>query len=540
MHRKKLNLAVGTGLLILLAGSLVFAALLDANEFAILLRTIGVGAISGAFAIAFSVPLLMVIRTRDRSSRFRSAVIWCLVPLALLPPYLTVGYWDAAFGKMGWLTSSQDQSLRPLFSGYSAAVWVYAMSLTPQLTLLMLFTVGRRKQYEDQASLEASPWAVIWSLTLPRWSPAIAACLIWSTIVCAREIDVSDLYQIGTLAEHIYLGYATGIGNLSGDLENATAPAWQLHVAVMSFLCLLAGTAILLFPWGALSNALSQEAEASRFRSPRSRQTCWTLAAVLVLVLLITIPAVNVISNVGLQIVSTEQTARMTWSWSNAANAITKVSGDHADAFGWSAIIASLTATALVLLLLPTIWWARGSRTAAALLPLVLIVACGISGPGIGQFVSQCFAAASWPLAQWIYDRTVFPAVLAGAVFALPLSAIGIWLIVRAISFEITDHAATEGLGHWRQFAEFVVHSNRSRIGGVWLLIFAFCFGEISATSAVVPPGVETIGQVVLGKLHAGVDESTAALTILLTTAVIVLVIMGGWMIAASARRNRV
>jgi len=65
---------------------------------------------------------------------------------------------------------------------------------------------------------------------------------------------------------------------------------------------------------------------------------------------------------------------------------------------------------------------------------------------------------------------------------------------------------------------------------GIWMLIVAICFSELSASQMVLPPGIETVPQVTLGKLHAGVNETTAALS-LLTIGLVVAIAMTAWII---------
>jgi len=68
--------------------------------------------------------------------------------------------------------------------------------------------------------------------------------------------------------------------------------------------------------------------------------------------------------------------------------------------------------------------------------------------------------------------------------------------------------------------------------------VAAFCFAELSATQMVLPPGIDTVPRLALGMLHAGVNESTAALTIVTLLPVLVLAILAQICFAAD-RRNR-
>ena len=130
-----------------------------------------------------------------------------------------------------------------------------------------------------------------------------------------------------------------------------------------------------------------------------------------------------------------------------------------------------------------------------------------------------------------MYDQTILPAVLANSVFVWPIAVIGTWSIVSRVPQNQLEHAKTENASALRRGVEFGGRQNARTLFGLWILLGAICFGELSATQMVLPPGIETVPQVTLGKLHAGVDEATAALTIL-TTGLIVAIAGLGWIIA--------
>ena len=92
-----------------------------------------------------------------------------------------------------------------------AAIWIHATSLGPLLALLLVVQLGfNRRIYEEQGLIDASRWTVFWSITLPRVWPTILVAMMWGIISVSREIAVTDIYQIGTIAEQIYLGYSLG------------------------------------------------------------------------------------------------------------------------------------------------------------------------------------------------------------------------------------------------------------------------------------------------------------------------------------------
>ena len=67
---------------------------------------------------------------------------------------------------------------------------------------------------------------------------------------------------------------------------------------------------------------------------------------------------------------------------------------------------------------------------------------------------------------------------------------------------------------------------------GTLLLTFALSFGELSASQLVLPPGIDTLPRLMLGLLHAGVDEITAAIAILIAATIFVVTLFAYGLIA--------
>ena len=381
--------------------------------------------------------------------------------------------------------------------------------------------------------MEASAWQVFFHITLRRLLPLAMLSGLWGIVVCSREIAVTDLYQIGTLAEQLYLGYALNqpggtAGNWTADqLAQAGNIGWPILLSIFSALAAVATLAAHMF------NRQIQENRdlAGAFPQRQARGSKLAMAAaVLMLLLLVAIPMFNVVYRVGLAVETSDQGPSLVWQTSNAVLAISKTATDHKDAFYWSAIIALTSSTIVLLTAFASCWLARGRKSYAGTLILVWVALCGCSGPAIGITISQWFAASSLSPVIWLYDQTILPAVLANLFFVWPIAVIGTWAIVSRVPKDQLDHAETENAGALRRGVEFGIRQNASTLFGLWILLGAICFGELSATQMVLPPGIETVPQVTLGKLHAGVDEATAALTIL-TTGLIVAIAWLGWII---------
>ena len=531
-YRRVGQLPILAGLLAIIAGVLFFCAQPNQREIGIRTLLLGVGASSLAFPLA----AVSAWAIRESAVTGRWLLRACIV-LAVIPVYLNVGYQDAAIGKLGWLTSNGDQVLTPLFSGWPAAAWAHATSLLPQFTLLILFGLGTKRTYEEQGLMEASAWQVFFHITLRRLLPLAMLSVLWGIVVCSREIAVTDLYQIGTMAEQLYLGYALNqpggtAGNWTADqLAQAGNVGWPISLSMFFALAAVATLAADMFNRQIQENKDLTSAVGQRHPHHVNSSKLPMAATVFMLLLLVAIPMFNVVYRVGLAVETSAQGPSLVWQTSNAISAISKTASDHKDAFYWSTIIALTSSTLVLLTAFVGCWVARGRTGFAGALILVWVTLCGCSGPAIGITISQWFAASVLTPVIWLYDQTILPAVLANSIFVWPIAVIGTWAIVSRVPKDQLDHAETENVGALRRGVGFGIRQNGRTLVGLWILLGAICFGELSATQMVLPPGIETVPQVTLGKLHAGVDEATAALTIL-TTGLIVAIAWLGWIIA--------
>ncbi len=526
------NLPTWAALLAVIAGVLFFCA--HSSEREIATRTIALGLTASALAFPLAALTAWAIRETNLLGRWLLRACICL---AVVPVYLNVGYQDAALGKLGWLTSSSNQVLTPLFSGWPAAAWAHATSLMPQFTLLILFSLGSKRTYEEQGLMEASAWQVFLNITLRRLLPLALLSLMWGIVVCSREIAVTDLYQIGTMAEQLYLGYALNqpggmAGNWTADqLAQTGNIGWAICLSLFFALASVATLAVGLFNQQIYENKELTLAIPQRPPNDSNGSRMAIATAACMLLLLIAIPTFNVVYRVGLAVETTAEGPALAWHWSNALSSVIRTAPDHSNAFYWSSIIAMISSTVVLLSAFGACWQSRDSVFYAIVTLLIWVALCGVSGPRIGITISEWFAASRLPLAHWLYDQTVIPSALANAFFIWPVAVIGMWAAVARIPQHQIDHARTEKIGKLRRGVEFGILQNARALLGLWILLWAISFGELSATQMVLPPGIETVPQVTLGKLHAGVDETTSALTIL-TTGLIVAIALLGWIIA--------
>ena len=131
---------------------------------AVFLRTVMLGVCASLIAVPLGGLIAWVCSADGFISRM---LLIASLALLLVPMFIHVSGWDAAFGKLGWLTSSQGQVLVPLVSGWTAASWIHGLAAAPQVALILL--IGLRtgnRSYEEHALLETSATSVFWSCLL--------------------------------------------------------------------------------------------------------------------------------------------------------------------------------------------------------------------------------------------------------------------------------------------------------------------------------------------------------------------------------------
>lgn len=512
---------------------LIVIGLATENDRAVALRTFGLGLAAALIAVPLGGLLAWVALGQGIISRL---TMFATLLLLVVPVFLHVSTWDAALGRLGWLTATEGQVLIPLVSGLRAAAWVHGVAAAPQIAVLILIgLMNGRRTFEEQALLETSPLGVFWHVTLPRLLPVVVLSVLWTLIVCSREIAATDLYQVGTLAEQIYLGFSLGqINALGGNwtpeqMEAAGNLSPNLTIMLIAWLAVTA--VIVFFQLTQLETLSDQQLPLKQIRQTQTKDrngSCKSAVGLGLLLILVVVPLCNLIVRCCFFVKPVDGVPTSSYSLSQLATTMRRAIFDYTNEFQWSLVIAAVSATVIVGVAVAISWLARKSRTWQILFAITLAISCAVPGPLLGSWITKLFTATDWPLVHWLFDRTICAPVLASVGFCWPLAPLLVWFVFRKIAADALEHSAIEGAGVRSQFWRFGVLGNGRALAGCWLITLTFCFGELSATQLVLPPGIDTIPRLMLGLLHAGVDEMTAALT-LVSVGVIGLVAGCGW-----------
>lgn len=507
----------------------------SASDRAVAWRTILLGLSASSVAIPLGGLIAWVCRGDGLIPR---TLLVSTFAILLVPMFIHVSGWDAAFGKLGWLTSTKGQILVPLVSGWTAASWIHGIAGAPQVALILLvgMSLGRRV-HEEQALLDTTPTKVFWTVTLRRLFPLLILSTIWIVVSCAREIAVTDIYQIGTLAEQVYLGYSLGINSIAGtwtedQLAEAGTLGVLLTVAVVAWLsvsafCLFMGLTHLEFV--ADSSRPIQRIAAGWKRN---------LIGLAVILVAVATPVANVILRACFYVRPVDGVPTQGYSIGQLFRSIRKSAFDYRDEFVWSFLIAVSSATLIIAIATVFAAIARRSRLAQLALVSTLAIACAMPGPYLGTMISHLFSSTDNASIAWLFNYTIAAPVLANIIFCWPVGALLVWFVFRSIPQDALESASVDGAGGIRRFLVFGLRANALSIAGCWLLSFAFGFGELSASHLVRPAGIDTVPRKMLGDLHAGVNEMTAGITIVTAFAIISVSLVGWSFIRLNHRPN--
>ena len=507
----------------IVVGVLLFATSSPA-DCAVAIRTIALGLSASAIAIPVGGLIAWVCRGSGLISR---AMFVCTMALLLIPMFIHVSGWDAAFGKLGWLTSTQGKVLQPIVSGWTAAAWIHGIAAAPQVAIVLLIgmTIGGRV-FEEQASLDADPVGVFWNVTFKRLWPLSILSVIWIVVSCAREIAVTDIYQIGTLAEQIYLGYSLGLNSIVGtwtpeQLAQAGDLGPMLTIVIIAWLA-LTGFCMFIF-----LTDLEFESQAIIPASIKRSSLPQKMVGIVLMLLTIAIPIGNVVIRACFYVRPVDGVPTQGYSIGQMWGAIRRSVSDYQNEFIWSFLIGAVSATLIIVLASWLAFAARRSRAFQIVFAILLAVSCALPGPWIGTTLSAVFAEVENETVRWLYNYTITAPVVANLIFCWPIGALVVWFVFRKIPQDALDSASVEGAGGMTNFFRFAIAGNVLAIAGCWLISFAFCFGELSASHIVRPAGMDTVPRKMLGDLHAGVNELTAGITIVTAFTVVVISLIG-------------
>ncbi len=435
----------------------------------------------------------------------RGAARLLLGLLLFVPLYLQAAAWQAGFGVQGWYTLARNAPM--WLEGWRAAIAVHAMAAVPWVVLIV--GTGLRlveAELEEQALMDGSLAQVFFQVTLRGTLPALGVAALWTMIVTAGEMTVTDLFSVRTYAEEVYTRAAVGLS--PGDAPLAALPG----MVVMGLLA-IAG---LIVCAGLVPKPRPPSARRPWiFSLGRLRWPATVVVAAAILILLV-VPLGSLIYKAGV-IVEQADTGRLRhWSVGKCLSIIAHAPWNNRRELGWSLLIGISAATAAVVAAIPLAWLARrgGLRSLPVLVATAICLA--VPGPVLGLAVIGLLNRPGWPPLVSLYDHSILAPWLVLLIRGLPAATFLLWHAFRTIPPELLEIAAMDGAGSLRRMWHVVLPLRRGALAVAWLVALAVALGDLAASILVVPPGVATLSIHLFGLLHYGVEDQVAGMSLAL------------------------
>ncbi len=496
-HRPIFGVFVAAGL----AASLPLLAA-DPRSRVLAVNTLLLAAAVSIASVIVGAPLAFVLGRTDAYGR-RGAML-VLVALLCLPLYLQAAAAQAAFGLQGWYTALAGGPV--LLTGWRGAIAVHTLAAIPWVVLIV--GIGLRlaePELEEEALLDAAPFAVFRRVTLRRSASAVGVAALWVAVATAGEMTVTDLFQIRTYAEQLYTEFA--LGDVLG------APPWRFAPSVAAVAWMIAAGLWL------VSRLIPPDRQISVRSCHEFRLGRWRMGVGLAMLaavgLLAGVPLTSLVVKVGMVVTREGSQLARHWSLEQAASLLAGSPTRFGREFGWTAACAVPAATGAVAIGVPLAWFALGGRLRAGLAGVVIALALAMPGPLLALGLIAIFNNPAYPWLIELYDHSLVPLWLAEAVRALPLATLVAWYALRTIPREHLESAKLEGAGAWTRFVRVALAERWPALAASWLVALVVAWGELAASILLVPPGVITLPIQVFGLIHYGVDDQVAAISLL-------------------------
>lgn len=478
----------------------------------------------GVLVIAMPISILLavgIVRTNMLGARWA----WLAVCSQLVVPlYALVGAWSAGFGTQGWWPLSQVAVAGSALAKLGAVTFVHSMAAIPSCVLILsLGLQWTRRSREEMALIEGGNANLVRRVLLPEMAGWIAAAGFWAIVPVLTEMVVTNLYQLPTLPEQVYLDISLG---------SASSRTYLVSVG----LCMLP----LLFAAWCLRKqlpALSTLAVQISQHPPRRlelRSWRWPLSAIVwtIIALLVGVPAINLMIKAGWQSQLDQSGAmRHHWSPSRFGQTLVETSTMFTSEFYWSAMLA--TASAIVALLsasaLRSPWVSGRSNLRRQCINMLCLLLIAMPGPLVASLMTQLFIQV--PVLGWFYDRTLLAPVMAQQTRLLPLAWLLVGGILSTIGQPAWEMAQVDQLSLWQRWHLLVWRPTWRLWLLAYLLLAAVSAGELSTHLLLLPPGVTTVAGRLFELLHFGMRYQDSGLCL----ALVVL----GWVVGIAVWKTR-
>lgn len=467
----------------------------------------------------------------QRTNLFGRSWAWIAIGSQLaVPLYVFAGGWSAGFGMQGWMRWSGGKLFgSELYGGWLfgtplqigagsllAVSTIHALAAIPWVCLIIsLGLVWTHRSQEEMTVLEGGTWHWLRFYVLTKLRIWLAASCLWCVIPVLTEMVVTNLYQVPTVAEQVYLDASRGAVSIwtyiaatllcmfpivvCGEIVRRKSPAWNEVIY-------------------SLAHHQSRPRSLGRWQGLVSLGT-WTLV-----LLLVGWPIVNLFIKAGWQPrVDAQGQTHYGWSAGRLLTTSQEALTQYLPELTWSSLLAICsTILALATAAALSFWLRRsGPRTVISIIALLMIA---VPGPLVGMMIIALMNRNSPAWLGLLYDTTLAAPILAQQFRLFPLA----WLLSQTILYSISDRvwqqATLEGLSR----AQLVLRVLWPQTWKLWVtsavVLAVVSIGELSCSILVLPPGVTTLSMRLFEMLHFGMRHQDSGLCGLL--------IVFGWLVS--------
>lgn len=454
----------------------------------------------------------------------RQALSIALGSQLAVPLYVFAGSWNAGFGSQGWWPLTQSVAIKFDVAALLAVVFIHSVASIPWVCLITWCgLIWSQRSLEESALSEAGNRAVLLRVVAPGLRPWWILSCFWVCVPVLTEMVVTNLYQVPTVAEQVYL-----------DASRGTVSPLTYPVAVALCILPVVVIAILLMrnmpPW---SEVISRARQHTPIVLPlRQWQLPISVVCWLVLGALVFLPIANLIVKAGWQpYMDAENVTRYGWTLSRFIVTLRESTTLFFPEFYWSAVLAVVSASLSMLLAVSLVMLAKNGlrRWLAGCLMLAMI---GTPGALVGVLCIYLINRSEPAILGQLYDQTIAAPVLTQQFRLLPLA----WLLVQGIVASIDrrswELSKLEGLSLVHIVRTLVIPQTGSLWLVAWMILALVSVGELSTTILVLPPGVTTLSMRLFEMLHFGMRHQDSGLCLAL--------VLLGWFAAYAVWRSLV
>lgn len=439
-----------------------------------------------------------------------------LLTLATLfvPLAVQASAWQAALGGGGWLASWWPNAEgRPWAQGLGPAIWIHAVAAVPWVMLIVGQGLCRvEPELEEDALQVLDGPRVLWRVTLPRCRASLIAAALWVGLQTAGDITVTDLMQVRTFAEEVYLEFWMGGADSLRRAVGHALPAVLL-------------TALLLL-W--VLPRIERTLPPLRSLRPEPRLFLlghwrWlALAALLAALALVAgVPLLSLVWRAGLHGTPSR------WSAEYLASQVFGMAGRDGRLVAQSVLFAAVTGFVVSLTALVLCWLALDAgwfrRTLLALVALAWALPGPVVGVGLKETILTLVTDTPIPLLKLLlYEGpSPLPVLWAHWLRFLPCAVVVLWPMLRMLPRDLRDSARLDCPRPAQELRHVVWPLTARACAACALVVAALALGEIGAVAMrVETPGWETFAHVLFDRMHYGVENEVASLCLVLLAVV--------------------